>query len=222
MSKCRTSQCTFVPRHWLLYGHGFASPRPGRVPSASVIGCDIRREFIDLGYTFYSDHDTFPAPFFVGDVFDIPLRLFPQAVNDKRTPLKDIRNLNYVYAGSLFHLFDEGTQEAIARRLATLLDVSKGNGPAVLFGRHVASAQKEEGVIDDAMGQYIKQRVSGVLFTTHEWVMSARTRYAHSPASWGSGRWVEISACAWMRDSRVSSRRGSRSGVCEIRDGVRR
>ena len=127
-------------------------------PSTSVIGCDIRNDFIDMGYTFYSDRDTCPVPFFVGDVFDITLHPFPQAADDPRPSIKDVRDLNelrgrvkYIYAGSLFHLFDEGTQEAIARRLATLLDVSEGNGPAVLFGRHVA--KQEEGVIDDAMGR---------------------------------------------------------------------
>ncbi|KAF8548903.1 hypothetical protein OG21DRAFT_665169 [Imleria badia] len=87
---------------------------------------------------------------------------FVRSLNELRGRVK------YVYAGSLFHLFDEGTQEAIARRLAVLLHVSEGNGPAVLFGRYVA--QQEEGVIDDAMG---------------------RTRYAHSPASWGKlWEWV--------------------------------
>ncbi|KAG6371201.1 hypothetical protein JVT61DRAFT_9825 [Boletus reticuloceps] len=136
--------------------------------ATSVIGCDVRRDFIDLGYELYSDRDRCQISFFVGDVFDITLLPFPQVADDAHPSLKDVQSLNelrghvnYVYAGSLFHLFDEGTQEAIARRLATLLDVSGGSGPAVLFGKHVAQA--EEGVIDDAMG---------------------RTRYAHSPASW--------------------------------------
>jgi len=137
-------------------------------PSTSVIGSDVRRDFIDLGYALYGDRDTCPTPFFVGDVFDITLLPFPQTSATDASPLKDVQNLNelrgrvkYVYAGSLFHLFDEGTQKAIARRLATLLDVTAGNGPAVIFGKHVAKV--EEGLIDDTMG---------------------RTRYAHSPASW--------------------------------------
>jgi len=138
-------------------------------PSTSVIGCDIRDDFIDLGHTLYADRDTCPIPFFVGDIFDTTLRPFPQVADDGCPSLQDVRSLNelrgrvkYVYTGALFHLFDEGTQEAIARRLVTLLDVTEGVGPAVLFGRHVA--KEEEGVIDDTMG---------------------RPRYAHSPASWG-------------------------------------
>jgi len=118
-------------------------------PSTSVLGCDLQSEFIDLGHTLYGDRDTCQIPFFVGDILDVALLPFPQAADE------------YIYAGSLFHLFDEGTQEAIARRIATLLDVSDGNA-AVVFGKHVGKA--EEGLIDDPRG---------------------RTRYAHSPSSWG-------------------------------------
>lgn len=131
-------------------------------PSSSVIGCDLRRDFIDLGHALYADRDTCPIPFFVADVFDITLRPFPQTVDNVGPSVKDVRSLDelrgrvkYIYAGALFHLFDEGTQEAIAGRLATLLDVTEGSGPAVLFGRH--SAKAEEGVINDAMGRYVER-----------------------------------------------------------------
>jgi len=139
-------------------------------PSTSVIGCDIRGDFIDLGYELYGDRDTNQIPFFVGDIFDITLLPFPQAAAPEATRVlpKDVQSLNelrgrvkYIFAGLLFHLFDEGTQEAIARRLATLLDMTPGNGPAVIFGKHMCKAV--ESVIDDDMG---------------------RTRYAHSPESW--------------------------------------
>ena len=160
-------------------------------PSTSVIGCDIRRDFIDLGHALYADSDTCAIPFFVGDVFDIVRRPFPQAADDACPSLKDVRSLNelcgrvkYLYAGAIFHLFDEGTQEAIARRLVTLLDVTEGNGPAVLFGRH--PAKEAEGVIDDALGRYVKQRACWC-WTVHvlKGMVNARPRYAHSPASWG-------------------------------------
>ena len=133
-------------------------------PSESVIGCEVRREFIDLGYELYGDRDTCPIPFLVGDIFDVSPRPFPQQAGDVCPSLNNVQCLNelrgrvkYVYAGALFHLFDEGTQEAIARRLATILDVTEGGSPAVLFGRSVAQA--EEGVIDDAMGRYVEPRV---------------------------------------------------------------
>ncbi|KAF9223079.1 hypothetical protein BS17DRAFT_754878 [Gyrodon lividus] len=137
-------------------------------PCTSMIGCDVRREFIDFGHELYSDRDTCHIPFFVGDVFDLELCPFPQQADAAAPLLKEVSSLNelrgrvkYIYAGALFHLFDAGTQEAIARRLATLLDVEKGSGRGVVFGRH--SAQVKEGMIDDAMG---------------------RVRYAHSPESW--------------------------------------
>ncbi|KAH0828781.1 major facilitator superfamily domain-containing protein [Lanmaoa asiatica] len=134
-------------------------------PSMGVIGCDIRQDFIDLGHSLYADRDTCPIAFFVADVFDITLRPFPQTADSVGPALKGVRNLNelrgrvkYVYAGALFHLFDEGTQEATARRLATLLDVTEGSGPALIFGRH--SAKAEEGIISDAFGLYVEHRAS--------------------------------------------------------------
>ena len=133
-------------------------------PSISVIGCDVRHDFINLGHALYADRDTCPLPFFVGDIFDTTLCPFPQAADDACLSLQDVRSLDelrgrvrYIYTGALFHLLDEGAQEAIARRLVTLLDVTEGFGPAVLFGRHVA--KEEEGVFDDSMGRYVKQRV---------------------------------------------------------------
>lgn len=64
------------------------------------------------------------------------------------------QRVKYAYAVLLFHLFEERTQEAVARCLVTLLDVTEGNGPAVLFGRHVA--KKGGGVIDDVTGRYLR------------------------------------------------------------------
>ncbi|KAH7890451.1 hypothetical protein F5I97DRAFT_1972805 [Phlebopus sp. FC_14] len=137
-------------------------------PAGSVIGCDVREEFIELGYKLYGDRDICKIPFFVGDVFDIVLAPGFAVSDVANVPLTSVSSLDqlrgrvkYIYSGALFHLFDEGTQEAIARRLSTLLNIQEGSGKAVVFGRH--SAKAEEGMIDDTM---------------------KRVRYAHSPASW--------------------------------------
>ncbi|KAF8557230.1 hypothetical protein OG21DRAFT_1520645 [Imleria badia] len=94
------------------------------VPSESVI--DVRRNFLDLDYELYDDLDTCPVPLFVAEIFDLSPCTFPQQA-------------------------DEGMQEVIARPLATLLHGTEGNGPAVLFCRTVAKAEKD--VIDNAMGR---------------------------------------------------------------------
>ncbi|KAG9309619.1 hypothetical protein JVU11DRAFT_10281 [Chiua virens] len=143
-------------------------------PASSLIGCDLRQAYIDLGYELYADRET-SVPFFSADIFEMTPCAFPfdaLSDNDQIAPsLRDVRRLDelrgrvkYIYAGSLFHLFDEGTQEAIARRLATLLDVTPGSesGPTLIFGQHVGKAV--EGVREDFMGR--------------------TGRFAHSPASW--------------------------------------
>ena len=145
---------------------------------SSVIGCDLCQAFIDLGYELYADRETCPIPFFAGDVFDIVPCLFPPQADTAPSPsLRDVANLNdlrgrvkYVYAGSLFHLFDEASQEAVARRLATLLKVTPGSGPAIVFGRHLGRAM--EGLVDDG-GRYVLDcgfvfpRVVGLKVTMH-------------------------------------------------------
>ena len=118
-------------------------------PSTSVIGCDVRHDFINLGHALYADRDTCSIPFFVGDIFDTTLRPFTQAADDACLSLQDVRSLDelrgrvrYIYTGALFHLFDEGAQEAIAWRFVMQLDVTEGFGPTVLFGRHVAKDEE--------------------------------------------------------------------------------
>ncbi|KAH7922533.1 hypothetical protein BV22DRAFT_1113820 [Leucogyrophana mollusca] len=136
-------------------------------PAQNVLGTDLRRDYIDLGYELYRDNDNSSCGirFFAGDIFDVPLD--SGISSDAPTPLPEVTSLaqlhhrvTHVYAGALFHLFDESTQYAIALRLAGLLDLH-GEVEKVIFGRHSGLAQ--EGMINDKM---------------------KRVRYGHSPASW--------------------------------------
>lgn len=132
-------------------------------PARNIFGCDLRPEYIDAGYKLYRDRATCAIRFFTSNVFDVPMSFIPPSVPSvpvsEITDLKQLTGaLSHVYAGALFHLFDEGTQYAIALRLAVLLRREKG---AIVFGRH--SGLVQEGMIDDHLG---------------------RTRYGHSPASW--------------------------------------
>ncbi|KAI0635218.1 hypothetical protein C8Q77DRAFT_690272 [Trametes polyzona] len=132
-------------------------------PAARVLGCDLRPEYIELGYELFGDADRCPIRFFTSNVFDLPTEPVnaaetlpdPSTVSD----LSQLRgSLTHIYTGALFHLFDEETQYGLAVRLATLLRLCPG---AVIFGRH--QGLKEEGYIDDHLG---------------------RTRYGHSEESW--------------------------------------
>ncbi|KAF8550470.1 hypothetical protein OG21DRAFT_1546889, partial [Imleria badia] len=62
-------------------------------PTDSVIGCDVRRDFIDPGYELYGDCDTCPIPFLVMDVFDLPRCPFPKQADEACPSLKDVQSL---------------------------------------------------------------------------------------------------------------------------------
>lgn len=132
-------------------------------PASQILGCDLRREYIDAGYKLYRDADSCPIHFFTSDIFTVPLSFSPprsEGVNiSEVTELAQLQGaVTHIYTGALFHLFDEQTQYAIALRIAALLRREPGAG---VFGRH--SGLEEAGMIDDHLG---------------------RTRYGHSVDSW--------------------------------------
>jgi len=142
-------------------------------PGSQIIACDLLPEFIMLGHKLYGDKGASSVHFITGDVFSLPR---PEAVATpiprSTTPLSDISSLSdlagrvsFVYAGAFFHLFDEPTQHGLALRLAQLIRRGK---PAILFGRH--QGLENAGLIDDNLG---------------------RTRYGHSPGSWGR-LWISV------------------------------
>ncbi|KAI0070741.1 hypothetical protein K474DRAFT_1713069 [Panus rudis PR-1116 ss-1] len=131
-------------------------------PARNVIGCDLRQEFIDLGYELYKDKNTSQIHFLTSDIFDVPVSSpsEPEAIDlDKVIKLTQLTGqIDYFYAGALFHLFDESTQYELAKRVATLVKRKPGT---IIFGRH--QGLEEAGYIDDHLG---------------------RDRYGHSPVSW--------------------------------------
>ncbi|KAI0746831.1 hypothetical protein C8Q80DRAFT_1271667 [Daedaleopsis nitida] len=130
-------------------------------PAARILGCDLRPDYIELGYILFRDKETCPIRFITSNVFD----LSPSATPTESRELTSITDLSqlygsltHIYTGALFHLFDKETQHALALRLATLLKKTSG---AVIFGRH--QGLEQEGYIDDHLG---------------------RNRYGHSAESW--------------------------------------
>lgn len=125
-------------------------------PAQLLIGCDNRQTFIDQGYELFNDSpSTCPIKFVVSDMFDLPLSKDVAPNSADITSLESLKGrLSVIYAGALFHLFNEETQFAIALRLILLLRRPQGsNQPkkAILFGRHQGLA--EEGMIADRMGR---------------------------------------------------------------------
>ena len=131
-----------------------------------VIGCDLRREFIEAGYTLFGDRASCGISFFSDDIFDLSPEPANMTARPSTVPLKEVASLKdlqgrltYIYTGALFHLFDEQTQSALAARLVSLLrvptDASLGDRPVrgcVIFGRH--QGKRVAGIIDADMGRY--------------------------------------------------------------------
>lgn len=135
-------------------------------PATRVIGCDLRREFIEAGYTLFGDRASCAISFFSDDIFDLSPEPPNMTARPSTVPLKEVASLKdlqgrltFIYTGALFHLFNIETQSALAARLVSLLrvptDASLGDRPVsgcVIFGRH--QGKRVAGVIDDDMGRY--------------------------------------------------------------------
>lgn len=123
-------------------------------PGDHIIACDLRDNYINLGFELYEDKSTTPITFITGDMFDIvpkPSSIEPPPFPSKVTQLNDLwSQLTHIYTGALFHLFDESTQKAIAMRLAGLWRREKGG---VIFGRHAGAKEGSQGIMDDNMGR---------------------------------------------------------------------
>lgn len=124
-------------------------------PASNIFGCDLRAEYIELGYKLYADRNSTPVRFFTADMFSIPIDFSPSNADvrpeTKIAELSQLRGkITHLYTGALFHLFDSPTQYAIALRLAALLTRQRG---AVIFGRH--QGLEHEGMIDDHLGRHV-------------------------------------------------------------------
>ncbi|THH11243.1 hypothetical protein EW146_g8103 [Bondarzewia mesenterica] len=123
-------------------------------PADHVVGCDLRPEFIALGYKLYRDTETYSIRFLTADIFDLLLDSVPSSAKPlSKVPLSQVSTLDeligrvsHIYIGALFHLFDEQTQLGLAQRLVSLLKKTRG---ATIFGRH--QGLEEAGMIGDHM-----------------------------------------------------------------------
>ncbi len=98
------------------------------VPTSRVYGLDVNDEFIEVGYDLFQDRDRIASQFVIGDI------LSPSASTD--FALSKVRNrMDYIWAGSVIHLFDYEGQVRLSKRIVEiLLRGKKGN---VIFGRQV-------------------------------------------------------------------------------------
>ncbi|KAI9884266.1 MAG: hypothetical protein M1823_003956 [Watsoniomyces obsoletus] len=105
------------------------------VPASRVYGLDINDEFIGLGYDLFQDRDRLANQFLIGDIL--------ASSADTDPGLNKIRNrMDYIWAGSVIHLFDYETQVRFCKRIIEILfRRKKGN---VIFGRQVGHLKPGE------------------------------------------------------------------------------
>ena len=112
--------------------------------------------FWQLGHRLFKDTpESFPVPFIGGDVLDpaflqpipplhAPLTTPSPALSEVTTLTALQGRISAIHASSLFHLFDEGKQRALARALAGLLAPHPG---AMIFGSHVSAPENGSMVV---------------------------------------------------------------------------
>ncbi|CAI6336127.1 unnamed protein product [Periconia digitata] len=99
-------------------------------PADNLYGCDLKKEFTELGYKLFEDRDRLSARFLAADIFEEDSEL---------STLKG--TLDIVYTGSFFHLFNYSQQYAASLAVAKLLSPKKGS---MLLGRQVGAVTAEE------------------------------------------------------------------------------
>jgi len=144
-------------------------------PLDQAIGSDIIPEFWEMGHKlFRTTQETYPVRFIPGNALDPDLlSSVPPFASPPSTPAPSLSTLktltplhghvSAVHASSLFHLFDEENQTALARALASLLSPMPGS---IIFGSH--GALPEKGLV--------VQSIPGIL--------NPLPMFCHNPESW--------------------------------------
>ncbi|KAH8883469.1 hypothetical protein GQ53DRAFT_752953, partial [Thozetella sp. PMI_491] len=99
------------------------------VPSRHVVGLDIERSLMELGYDFFLDRETLQSRFVVADVFK------GAAQGEVWTSLEE-RGHDVIHCSAFFHLFMLDEQITAGKQVAKLL-----NKGGVIVGRQIGSVQ---------------------------------------------------------------------------------
>ena len=94
-------------------------------PSENIYGCDLRKEYVELGYKLFCDRGRLQSRFVTADIFEEP------------SPLTDLKGtFDMIYAGSFFHLFDYEDQVKVSKAVAELLRPVEGS---FIVGRQIGA-----------------------------------------------------------------------------------
>ena len=108
------------------------------VSSNLLYACDLKPEFLELGYDLFADRESCRAHFFAMDV----LRDLRNAEEGRVNMLSILKGqIDFVYAASFFHLFSWDDQVRIARWVVQALRPRKGS---MVFGRQTGNVRGQE------------------------------------------------------------------------------
>lgn len=97
------------------------------IPSENLYACDLKLDFLDLGYELFKDRETLKTGCFSADVFQPGGEL--DTIEGK---------IDVIYAGSFFHLFSWNDQINICKRIIKTLKPQKGSS---VFGRQTGNVK---------------------------------------------------------------------------------
>ena len=99
-------------------------------PAERIYGLDLKAGLMDAGYDLFQDRDSLLSTFIAADILD-----------DSSSSSPELRELDgqidIVFAGSFFHVFDWDAQMRISKRLARLMRSVPGS---LVFGHHLGHA----------------------------------------------------------------------------------
>lgn len=98
-------------------------------PACNLVGADVRKDFMELGYDLFLDRSTLSTKFLVADIFDI-------------STLNDVAGeIDIVHIGSFLHLFSLEKQREAATQISRILRRSIGS---LVIGNQAGSTQPSE------------------------------------------------------------------------------
>jgi 2-polyprenyl-3-methyl-5-hydroxy-6-metoxy-1,4-benzoquinol methylase len=99
-------------------------------PADNIYGCDLREEYITLGYKLFNDKDTLKANFLTANILDAT------------SALTELRGqFDMIWTGSFFHLWGYEDQIKVSKIVASLLRPQAGS---MILGRQMGAVKVAE------------------------------------------------------------------------------
>jgi SAM-dependent methyltransferase len=112
------------------FGHAIRELVHGGAPAENIYGCDLKPDFIELGYKLFQDRDKLSSKFITADIFD------PNSALAQYKGYFDI-----IHAGKFFHLWGYDTQLVVSKAVLELLRPQPGS---MIIGSQIGATEAGE------------------------------------------------------------------------------